>query len=215
MTMRDTIEKQIIRIEKAMKEIGGDFRFLDFDEPSNQEEIICIESVIKRKLPEDFKKFALTVSRKISFDWMLPDNFKMPEELLYVKWGLLCCDIGVITELENRRKSYVKVVADGNEFDPEYYTPWRNNLPFHFIANGDLLSFDSMGRVIYLSHDYGKGHGYKLADSFTDLINRWLPLGCVGPEDTQWMNFVTGPESGILPDCEAANKFRRLMHFDS
>ncbi len=210
--MKNIIEKRIISIGNAIEEIGGEFNDFTIDEVASQDEITHIESFIKRPLPDDLKKFALSVSRKISFSWTLPDDFELPEDLDEIFGGGLDYDFVEIIDHEKGRDSWQKECFP-NADDP-YDVIWHNKLAFHHVPNGDYLGFDSMGRVIYLSHDDGEGHGYIMANSFSDLISRWLPLGCPGPEDWQWLPFVSGPESGIISDCKTAKQWLNLINIE-
>jgi hypothetical protein len=62
------------------------------------------------------------------------------------------------------------------------------------------LGREANGAVVYLSHDDGEGHGYRLASDFADLLRRWVPLACAGGEDWQWLPFTTSPTSEIDPN---------------
>ncbi len=105
--------------------------------------------------------------------------------------------------------------------DPEnpYDRVWHNKLPFQEVGNGDLLAIDlsndAYGRIVYLSHEDGEGHGYVLAHNFGDLLERWIPLGCPGGEDWQWMPFVSSPTSGIDPECDNAKLWKSLVFRES
>ncbi|MBO9701771.1 MAG: hypothetical protein J7604_16310 [Sporocytophaga sp.] len=50
---------------------------------------------------------------------------------------------------------------------------------------------NNYGKIVYLGHDDGEGHGYIMANSFSDLLNKWTKLGCVGGEDWQWLPLST------------------------
>lgn len=208
--MRNFIEEHIISLGKAIEKIGGEFDKFTIDEAASQDELNHIESVIKRPLPDDFKNFALTVSRKISFGWNLPDDFDLPENLDEIFGGGLDYDITEIVNHEKGREDW-QIECFPNA-DDSYDVIWHNKLAFHHVPNGDYLGFDTSGRVIYLSHDDGEGHGYIMANSFTDLLHRWIPLGCPGPEDWQWLPFVSGTDSGIIPHCSAAKQWLKLIN---
>jgi hypothetical protein len=77
--------------------------------------------------------------------------------------------------------------------DEAYHRVWHEKLAFHRVRNGDLLAMDDIGRVGYFSHDGGARHGVAMAESFTGLLERWLPLCCPGPEDWQWSDAASGP----------------------
>lgn len=97
----------------------------------------------------------------------------------------------------------------------EYDSVWHNKLGLMEVGNGDYIAFDlsvpNDPPVVYLSHDDGEGHGYILGKNFIDFMNRWTRIGCVGCEDWQLLPFIEGAESGILPDCENAIKWREYL----
>ena len=79
-------------------------------------------------------------------------------------------------------------------------------LLFYFeVGNGDYLAIElekeNYGKIAYLSHDDGDGHGYYLANNFKELLSNWSKVGCVGGEDWQWLTFYT-KGIGINPNCE-------------
>ncbi len=103
-----------------------------------------------------------------------------------------------------------------NIHDP-YDCVWHDKLGIHVVANGDVLALDlqqNPAPLVYLSHDDGQGHGYVLGREFEDAMDRWMPLGCVGPEDWQWLPFVTSRDSGIEPDGENAIRWREWFGID-
>lgn len=99
--------------------------------------------------------------------------------------------------------------------DDPYDRVWHHKLPFMEVGNGDYLALDldrdARGRVIYLSHDDGEGHGRAMAASFEDLLVRWIPLACPGAEDWQWLPFCSRPDGGIDPWSEAAREWTALV----
>ena len=208
--MKEILEQQVISFGKTIKKIGGEFSGFTIDEVATLEEVKHIESQLNRSLPDDLKNFALTVSRKCEFDWSLPDDFALPDVLDEIFGGGLSFDISSIIDHEEGRVGWVnECFPNAND---SYDVIWHNKLAFHHVPNGDYLGFDELGRVVYLSHDDGEGHGYVMANSFSDLMKRWIPLGCPGPEDWQWIPFVSGEKSGILPDCENAKQWLKLIN---
>jgi len=73
---------------------------------------------------------------------------------------------------------------------------------------------DIDAQIVYLSHDDGKGHGFKIANNFIEFIENWSRIGFVGCEDWQWLPFTTSSISGINPDGEAAKSFRTWLRLD-
>ena len=68
--------------------------------------------------------------------------------------------------------------------------------------------------VVYLSHDDGEGHGYRLGHDFIDYVERSSILGCPGAEDWQWLTFVEGSRSGLLPDSPSGRRWRSWFGLD-
>ena len=64
---------------------------------------------------------------------------------------------------------------------------------------------------MYLSHDDGQGHGYKIANNFEEMLETWSRVAFVGGEDWQWLYFTTSKTSGIDAVGEAAKAFREIL----
>jgi len=50
-----------------------------------------------------------------------------------------------------------------------------------------------------------------MANSFYELLENWIKLGCVGGEDWQWLPFCEGKTSGIDPDCDNARLWYKTI----
>jgi hypothetical protein len=203
--MRQFINDKLSSFLRRIESLGGNVDSLTIERPAEESELAEVETGLGRSLPTELRRFATTVSRRIAFRWHLPENFKLPQALREIFAGGLDYDVSRIPEHESGRAGW-----QANCFpnaDDRYDVVWHNKLGFHDVPNGDYLGFDSEGRVVYLSHDDGQGHGYVMASSFLDLLMRWVPLGCPGPEDWQWLPFVSSATSGILPDSENAKSW--------
>ena len=92
---------------------------------------------------------------------------------------------------------------------------WHNKLGFLEVGNGDMLALDlaptSSGRVLYLSHDDGEGHGYSLGHDFADFVGRWSELGCPGAEDWQWLPFTQDKNGPLEPNGPRAAEWRGIF----
>jgi len=200
--MRQFITDHVSSFLRSIESLGGKVDDLNIERPATETEVSEIEHALGRPLPSELRQFASKVSRRVAFGWRLPRNSERPQPLRGVIAGGLDYDLSRIAEHEKGRARW-QSECFRNASD-RYDVVWHNKLGFHDVPNGDYLGFDSEGRVIYLSHDDGQGHGYIMASSFPDLLTRWVPLGCPGPEDWQWLPFVSGATSGILPDSENA-----------
>jgi hypothetical protein len=207
--MRDFITDHVSSFLRSIESLGGNVDDVVIELPATEAELTGIEKSLGRPLPVELRQFASKVSRRIAFRWNLPNNFKLPDPLRQIFAGGLDYDISKIPEHEKGRAGW-QAECFPKPDDP-YDAVWHSKLGFHDVPNGDYLGFDSAGRIIYLSHDDGQGHGYVMASSFPDLLTRWVPLGCPGPEDWQWLPFVSSAVSGILPESENAKQWLRVL----
>lgn len=208
------MKRKLENILKKISLIGGDSRNLVFERPSTEYEIVEIEKKINFELPNDFRNALLKVSSHCEFRWFLPENFPLPNELKQIFCGELNWGIHLIETFESDKNSWIKNVFPNTE--DEYDKVWHDKFVFQDVGNGDYLSIDLLpenyGKIVYLSHDDGEGHGYIMADSFSELLTNWTELGCVGGEDWQWLPFVNNKLSGINPTCENAEKWKNLLN---
>lgn len=54
--------------------------------------------------------------------------------------------------------------------------------------------------VVYLSHEDGDLHGYRLGHNFIDFIDKWTQIGCPGLKDWQLEPFIESETSTINPN---------------
>jgi len=207
------MKEQLSIFLQQIAKIGGDARPLIFEPPANFDEIHEIEQALEFKIPLDFKTVLLNLSSHLEFKWFLPDDFKLPGELKGAFCGELHWGTDFILHFNQSKDDWIK-----NAFpdpDNEYDKVWHNKFVFQEVGNGDYLAIDlipsSYGKIIYLSHDDGDGHGYVMANTFTELLHNWTPLGCVGAEDWQWLPFCENETSGIDPNCENANLWLKTI----
>jgi len=207
--MREFITEHVTSFLRSIEALGGQSDDLIIEDPTTESELNSIENSLGRPLPLELRRFASNVSRRIAFQWNLPDKFTLPARLREVFSGGLDYDVAKIPEHEKGRAEW-QTECFPNADDP-YDAVWHNKLGFHDVPNGDYLAFDSDGRIVYLSHDDGQGHGYIMASSFPDLLSRWVLLGCPGPEDWRWLPFVSGADSGVLAESENAKHWLRVI----
>lgn len=194
---------------KACELKGGETRDLFISDPAPEADIRSVESIIGFNLPVDFRKVLLEFSSAVRFSWFLPDEAELPEEFREIFGGGCSWNLARLVEVEERRRSWVRECFP-NANDP-YDLVWHNKLAFLEVGNGDLLALDLNllnSSVVYLSHDDGEGHGYRLGDNFIDFIERWSLLGCPGAEDWQMLPFISSSTSGLQPHGENAIKWR-------
>lgn len=200
--MRDFIENHIAAFERIIRTLGGRWEQTVIDDPASDTELAEIEERLGMPIPKTLRDFAGSVSRKIYFDWSLPEHFVLPDNLDEIFGGGIDFDISKLPDHERGRAGWQTECFPNP--DDSYDVIWHNKVGFHHVPNGDYLGINSDGHIIYLSHDDGEGHGYTIAHSISDLLTRWLPIGCPGPEDWQWLPFVADTNSGIDPKSESS-----------
>ncbi|MCY8957420.1 SMI1/KNR4 family protein [Bacillus cereus] len=212
----ELLKERIEIITSRIKYIGGEVQEVCIDEPSSLEQIIQVEEKLGIKLPNSFKKVLLEFSGNFSLRWFLPDDVELPNEFTDIFCGTPHWSLESLSEFEKERKGLVDEVF--SNIDDEYDVVWHNKLAFCEVGNGDYLAFDMKddidAPIIYLSHDDGEGHGYKIANNFIEFIENWSRVAFVGCEDWQWLPFTTSFESGINPDDEPAKKFRTCLELN-
>lgn len=195
----------------ACSALGGHVGELKIAPPATESSVRELESRLGQRLPESLRRVLLQFSSAIEYRWYLPEAVIPPAPFSEIFGGTCLWDLNMLVSLEEERKNWV--AACFPNISNSYDAVWHNKLAFTEVGNGDLLALDlsssSAMPVIYLSHDDGEGHGYKLADDFDDFINRWSLLGCPGPEDWQMWPFISSPDSGLEPHNESAQQWRK------
>jgi cell wall assembly regulator SMI1 len=190
-----------------------DVRTLIFERPATPSEVDELESKMEACLPPSFREVLVSVSKHVEFRWFIPEGIEFPAPFASNFSGDLHWSLDVTAQCNEEKASWVRKLFPHPE-DP-YDAVWHNKLAFYKVGNGDFLAMDLSGpryeQIVYLSHDDGQGHGYVLADNFSDLLRRWVPLACTGGEDWQWLPFTSGPCSRLDPVCENAFAWRKLL----
>lgn len=209
MELKDTLELILTR----MRSLGSHHIDWTLGPPASLEAVSQVETELGYRLPEEFKEALLAISGHIDFRWFLPKGFPLPPALRGLFCGELHWDIAGITKLDQNKDRWTANVFPSAE--DSYDKVWHNKFVFQKVRNGDYLSIDlspdAYGKIIYLSHDDGEGHGYVMAPSFSTLLQKWSALGCPGGEDWQWLPFCADATSGIDPDCPNAILWKKTI----
>ncbi len=205
---------RMVNIEERMKAIGGNVSEVMIGAPASLQQIEACEIQLGFQIPESFKKVLLEFSSSCNLRWVFPEEYQLAGELDGIFSGMLHWDLALLKELNDDKNGWVKEVFSNP--DDEYDKVWHQTLAFYEVGNGDYIAFDLVDNstdacVIYLSHDDGEGHGYKLADNFIDFLEKWARIAFVGGEDWQWLPFTSNAQSGLLPDSQSAKLFRSLL----
>ncbi|MFJ7665928.1 SMI1/KNR4 family protein [Lysinibacillus sp. NPDC097195] len=208
------LEHRITNIAERMHAIDGHVSQVKIEAAASPQQIAQCENKLGCKLPESFKQVLVAFSSALYFRWVFPDNFQLDGEFDGIFSGMLHWDLGLLKEINDNKNVWItKVFSDP---DNDYDKVWHRTLAFYEVGNGDYIAFDLVENspdacVIYLSHDDGQGHGYKLADNFIDLLDKWSRMAFVGGEDWQWLAFTANAQSGLMPDSQCAKSFRSFL----
>jgi hypothetical protein len=199
---------------RRIEAIGGDTKPLIFASAAFEVEVLDIEQKLGFRLPADFRDTLLTISSHCEFRWFLPDEFELPHPLRQVFSGELHWSLELLWQFNEAKEGWIREVFSNPE--DAYDMVWYNKFVFQEVGNGDFIAIDllpdSYGKVVYLSHDDGEGHGYVMANSFQVLLANWVELGCIGAEDWQWLPFCENKFSGIDQSSENALLWKQVIN---
>lgn len=205
------------RILDALAAQGFDTRPLVIGSPASSAQVDEVEARLGCTLPGSLRNVLTRIASRVEFAWFAPRGRIFPDPFRQIFSGELCWSVDGLPDLMAAVRDWIeKAFPDPN--DP-YDRIWHHKLPFMEVGNGDYLAVDlgqdRNGRVVYLSHDDGEGHGRTMAGSLEDLLVRWIPLACPGAEDWQWLPFCAGSDGSIDPSSAVAREWAALVHLES
>jgi hypothetical protein len=202
------IQSMTIFLNK-IRNLGGDACELRIDPPSTDKAVLQVEKELRMSIPSELRNTMLSFSSHLEFKWFLNDAVELPAEFRELFCGEIHWGLDLIGNYMKTYNGWVKEVFPNPE--NSYDAVWHNKFPFQQAGNGDFLSIDSVGKVVYLSHDDGEGHGYVMANSFSEFLDNWIPLGCPGGEDWQWLPFTNGMTTPIDWKSQNGQKWVALI----
>jgi cell wall assembly regulator SMI1 len=195
----------------VLRQRGFDVRPVRVGPPASAQQVAQVEEQLGLSLPATFTRALTTIAGSVDWGWWTDEE--LPEPFRGIFCGQLEWSIDVLPEIHEGYLTWVrKCFPDPDDF---YDAVWHDKVAFCAVPNGDQLAVDldpaRAGAVIYLSHDDGEGHGFVMAHSLEDLLDRWAPLGCPGAEDWQWLPFVPWDEGPIDPTSDIAQAWVDLI----
>lgn len=215
--MKTSILERLHWFKNRIDELGGFTQDFIVKEPATEEEIAQVEAQLGTKIPADFRNALLNISSHLEFYWnIFPDEtqvLELPDELAEIFSGELHFGLDLLLDLEEDRNDWI------SECYPDYNDPYdkiyHNKLAFQKVGNGDFLAIDleaeTYGNIVYLSHDGSELHGYVMANSFTQFLDEYTRLGCVGGEDWQWETFTNNQITTIDSQCDNAKLWLKTI----
>jgi len=181
-------------------------------EPASPAEITDLEKKLGQSLPPGLKEFLTVFSKDLYFSFRFQDE-EMPDEL-YLNNELII-SLDSIAAAEAERLNLIKECF--TDPDDSYDKVWHDKLGFSDVPNGDIVALDPADPkddkwVVYLSHDDGVGHGWVLATTFGDFMDRLIDIGDLRLEEWELLKYIGENDgTGLDPNCEAAEEFRQYI----
>lgn len=195
--------------------VGGQAQELVIMPPASLEAVAEVEAALGASLPPSFRTVLLEFSAHVEMAWFLPDDLNlwrsMPDGLSEVGSGGCSWNLSLLTQFEEERGAWAE--TNFPDLNDSYDAVWHDKLAFARSGEGDFLALDLASQttapVIYLSHEYGEAHGYRLGSNFIDFMERWSLLGCCGDGGWAMMPFLNDPTNGLDPHGENARLWRQ------
>jgi|GEM_PF-3212588 len=183
-------------LEIAEKQ-GWDTAPLEIKPKVSKNDVVELEKVLDIVYPKDFKDTLIKYSSGVNLFWKMKQSYTAQGDFKDI-FG--AADIVFLWDFESLQVVFENYQTyfcrNCDEYDAKNYY-----IPFTEFENGDILLFDTEGRVIFQdAHDDGIINGKKLADNFIEFISNWSNLGCFQPEDDSLAVFYD-TEKQKLMDC--------------
>lgn len=183
--------------------------------PATEGQVRRIEGILNSKIPSGLRRVILSYSCRVDISWQLPDDERPPEPFHQIFSGECRWDLENLPALQKTYEDWTTNCFSNK--DNPYDAIWHGKFPIAEVGNGDMIGIDldqAVGSVVYLSHDDGQGHGYRLGCTFADFLDRFTQVGCPGFEDWQWLPFTDSNCSLINPIGPNAVAWRQWFGLD-
>jgi hypothetical protein len=195
----------------------------EFAPPATEREVVAVEQTLGCAIPASFRKVLLEYSAHVCIEWALPDGVCPPDAFGGVWSGECRWDLRSLPELQKSHREWIDGCFTGKQpadwekpqYLIEYDLVWHGKFAFLEVGNGDMIAIDVAHAdeqpVVYLSHEDGSQHGYRLGRDFEDYVDRLSLLGCVGSENWQLAPFLSAPRSLLETNSENARLWRQWI----
>jgi cell wall assembly regulator SMI1 len=206
----DSMKRTLLAVER----LGAEIEPLVIGPPATERDLARVESALGMSIPESFRKVLTKFSANVDLRWQFPDSTELCEDLREIAWGMLSWSLEAIATTYEAYQGWIDNVFP-DIADP-YDCVWHNRFPVLEVGNGDFvaiaLSGDDAGAVIYLDHEGSIFNGCRLAENFEDFVDRYIALGCAGPDGWTLEVFVGDPDLGLQTDCPHAKLWRAYLY---
>jgi cell wall assembly regulator SMI1 len=190
---------------------------LIFAPPATAAEVLAVEAELGLTLPAALRRMLTTITGDLDMNWWKPDDWDYSAPFEAIFCGQLHWSLTELSRLESERQGWIDTCFP--DAKAPYDRIWHDKLAFHSVGNGDMMAIDlspkHAGKVVYLSHDDGLGHGMFLAPSFDAFVERYLAIACPGGEDQQWLPFLNADGGGLDGDGDNACAWRQILNLEA
>ncbi len=180
-------------------------------------ELESLETNAGRRFPKDFKGILENYAGGVIMGWQIGDtNFEGEFKSIFSGAGGFHQStdpyLWNFHDLSRIHEVYIGWITNCYD-DPndDYGKHYYDKTPFLEVPNGDLIAFNDMENVVYLSHDDGPLHGAKLADSFEEFISLWTNIACIGTESEQLQVLYDFQSEKLLKNGDKKDRWMQLF----
>lgn len=169
-----------------------DIRAQRFAGPASPESVQRIEDALTHRLPPRFRAFLLGECGGIEVNWYFEDGaeVQLPGEPESITAGGFEWKVDDLLQENPRLRPGSGFCWD--EYSCGYWLP--DTLAFASTPNGDQFAVVCKGpaqdSIVYLNHDLGDIHGYRVGDDLPSFLTHYARLGFAGPEYWVWEQFT-------------------------
>ena len=208
-----TLENDLQSILTKLGAQGYSVEELVFGPAASDAEILRLEEELGLSLPSSLRAVLATISGHLDFAWFALEELQFAAPFESNFSGALQWSLNGLRSCEASRQMWISTCFP--DVTNDYDRVWHDKLAFQEVGNGDLIAVDLRreceGKIVYLSHDQGEGHGLVLAPSFEDFVERSVALACTGGEDWQWLPFTARRVEGLDSSGDNARSWRALL----
>jgi hypothetical protein len=198
----------------------------EVDPPATEDEVRAVETELGQPVPQSLRRVIRQFSARVLIEWSLPEEVRPPDVFRQIWAGECRWDLKSFPALHKTHRDWIEHCftakstprwpdKDSDKRAIEYDLVWHYKFAFLEVGNGDMVGID-IGHaadqpVVYLSHEDGPCHGYRLGNDFEDYVDRLTALAFVGAEDVQLPLFLPNAAQGLQTASKKAIEWQRWL----
>ncbi|MAT16444.1 MAG: hypothetical protein CMJ46_14370 [Planctomyces sp.] len=198
-------------LRTVIKARGGTIYYFYYEPVAQEDEIREVELKLGITIPEAYRLILLNVSGyfNIGFSYEKDDSASPFPDVFS---GRLAWGVRTILEFE-------EMWRQAGASNDDFWDKSRSLYPIHTNNGGGITAIeiegDSVGAIYHLGMRMDDpAHKYLLAENFMELVNRLFLLGLPHWEGDCFLEFTSGPTSGLEPFGKNAETWRKYLGLD-